>query len=91
MGTAFKILGVISGVILVGSLIVMNSVPAPVDLFFVEGEISVFLIIMVSFLSGFSTCLTYLWLRKVLAHKKKPKRYIDRRELETDLIDIEEI
>jgi len=88
MGTAFKILGVISGVILVGSLIVMNSVPAPVDLFFVEGEISVFLI---SFLSGFSTCLTYLWLRKVLAHKKKPKRYIDRRELETDLIDIEEI
>lgn len=91
MGTAFKILGVISGMILVGSLIVMNSVPAPVDLFFVEGEISVFLIIMVSFLSGFTTCLTYLWLRKVLMHKKKPKRYIDRREFETDLIDIEEI
>lgn len=91
MGTAFKILGAISGVIIIGSLIVMNSVPAPVDLFFVEGEISVFLIIIVSFLSGFTTCLTYLWLRKVLVYKKKPKRYIDRRELETDLIDIEEI
>jgi len=91
MGTAFKILGVISAVIIIGSLIVMNSTPAPVDLFFVEGEISVFLIIMVSFLSGFTSCLTLRWLRKVLPHKKKPKRYIDRKKLETDLIDIEEI
>ncbi len=71
MRLTLKIIGFISGVILVGSLIIMNAQPVRVDLVFVDGEVAVFLIIMASFLTGFFTCLTYLWLKKSLSMHKK--------------------
>ena len=70
MTVTLKILGFISGVILLGSLIIMNAQPANVNFIFVDGEVAVFLIIIVSFLIGFVACFTYLWLRKALLCKK---------------------
>ena len=70
MTVTLKIIGFISGIILIGSLIVMNAEPANVNFIFVDGEVAVFLIIIVSFLIGFVTCLTYLWLKKALLCKK---------------------
>jgi len=70
MTVTLKILGFISGVILLGSLIIMNAEPANVNLIFVDGEVAVFLVIIISFLVGFVTCFTYLWLKKALLCKK---------------------
>jgi len=71
MRLTLKILGFISGVILVGSLITMNAQPVRVDLVFVDGEVSLFLIIIASFLTGFFVCLIYLWLKKSLSMQKR--------------------
>ena len=71
MRLILKILGSISGIVLVGSLIIMNAQPVHVDLVFVDGEIAVFLIIIASFLTGFFVCLLYLWLKKSLSMQKK--------------------
>jgi len=51
---------------------IMNSSLAHVDLFFAEGDIPVFLVIMGSFLVGFFTCMIFMWLRRVLGRYKKP-------------------
>ena len=51
--------------------IIVNSAPAHVDLFFIEGDTAVFLVIMVSFLSGFFSCLLFLWLKRILRRLKK--------------------
>jgi len=77
MKASLKLLGIISAIILVGALVVTNSNPARVDLFFIDGEVSVFLIIAGSFISGFFTCLIFLWLRRVLGENKKSKRSIE--------------
>ena len=71
MRLTLKIIGFISGAILVGSLMVMNAQPVRVDLVFVDGEVAVFLLIMASFLTGFFVCLIYLWLKKSLSVHKK--------------------
>lgn len=74
MKTTLRILGALSAIIMVGSLIVMNSTPAHVDLVLVEGEIAVFMVIMVSFLLGFGTCLFYQLLRRMVGHTEKRRR-----------------
>lgn len=71
MRITLKILGFITGIILVGSLMVMNAQPVNVDLVFIDGEVACFLIIISSFLVGFITCLVYLWLRKNLVLHKQ--------------------
>ena len=85
MRASLKILGIISAVILVGALIVVNSTTARVDLFFIDGEIAVFLIIAGSFLFGFLSCLVFMWLRRTLGENSKPKRSIESKMTDLDL------
>ncbi len=66
MRTTLKILGLVTGAILIGSLIVMNAQTVRIDLVFIDGEVALFLVIVASFLAGFITCLTYLWLKRML-------------------------
>ncbi|MBW2062375.1 MAG: DUF1049 domain-containing protein [Deltaproteobacteria bacterium] len=51
--------------------IIVNSSPAHVDLFFIEGDSAVFMVILVSFLLGFFSCLLFLWLRRLLRRLKE--------------------
>jgi len=74
MKITLRLLGALSAILMVGSLLVMNSAPAHVDLVLIEGDIAVFMIIVVSFLLGFFTCLLYQWLRRMLSHPKKRRR-----------------
>jgi len=76
MKTTLRLLGALSAILMVGSLIIMNSAPAHVDLVLVEGDIAVFMVIMVSFLLGFFTCLLYQFLRKMVGHTKKLGRTV---------------
>lgn len=78
MRASLKILGIISAVIPVVTLIIFNTDTAHVELFFVDGQVAVFLIIAGSFVSGFFTCLIFLWLRKALGGNKKSKRSIEK-------------
>ncbi|MBF0210461.1 MAG: LapA family protein [Desulfamplus sp.] len=71
MKTTLKILGIITGFILVGSLMIMNSQPVKVDMVFVNGEVSCFVIVIASFLAGYITCLIYQWLKSSLRIEKK--------------------
>jgi len=73
MKTILKILGVITAIILIGYLIIMNAQPVRVDMVFVHGEVSCFLVIIASFMAGYVTCLLYMWLKKGLIVKKKTK------------------
>jgi len=74
MRVTLKIIGFISGVILVGSLIIMNARPVVIDLIFIDGEVAVFIIIIASFIAGFITCVIYLWLKKSLLVQKQSKQ-----------------
>ncbi len=73
MKITLKILGFITGVILIGSLMIMNAQPVKVDLVFIDGEMSCFLIIISSFLIGFFSCLVYIWLKNSLVIQKKTR------------------
>ncbi|MEA1967841.1 MAG: hypothetical protein U9N77_06445 [Thermodesulfobacteriota bacterium] len=74
MRITLKIIGFISGVILVGSLIIMNATPVVIDLVFIDGEVAVFIIIIASFITGFITCVIYLWLKKSLLVQKQSRQ-----------------
>ncbi|MBF0302776.1 MAG: DUF1049 domain-containing protein [Desulfamplus sp.] len=74
MKTTLKILGVITAVILIGSLMIMNAQPVKVNMMFVDGEVSCFLIIIVSFMAGYLTCLIYMLLKRSLMVDKKNRR-----------------
>ena len=61
----------------------MNSNTARVDFLLIDGEVSVFLIIVGSFLLGFFTCLIFLWLKKTLGDNKKSKSTMEtKKEIE---------
>jgi len=74
MKTTLRLLGALSAILMVGSLLIMNSAPAHVDLVLIEGDIAVFMIIVVSFLLGFFTCLLYQFLRRMVGHTKNRGR-----------------
>jgi len=74
MKTTLRFLGALSAILMVGSLMVMNSAPARVDLVLIEGDVAVFMVIAVSFLLGFFTCLLYQLLRRMVGHTKKLRR-----------------
>ncbi|SLM32758.1 Putative membrane protein (DUF1049), greigite-island specific protein (in syntheny with OMM_30 in the MMP) [Desulfamplus magnetovallimortis] len=80
MKITLKILGVITGLILIGSLMVMNAQPVKVDLVFVDGEVACFLIIIASFLTGYLSCLVYLWLKRSLMTDRKKTHSISRHD-----------
>lgn len=65
------IVGGLSVAIITVIFAIMNSSLAHVDLFFAEGDIAVFLVIMGSFLIGFFTCMVFMWLRRVLGRHRK--------------------
>ena len=74
MKMMLKILGVITAIILIGYLIIMNAQPVKVDMVFVHGEVSCFLVIIASFMAGYITCLLYMWLKRGLLVEKKTRR-----------------
>ena len=88
MKTTLRLLGALSAILMVGSLLVMNSATAHVDLVLIEGDIAVFMIIVVSFLLGFFTCLLYQLLRRVVVGHPKNRRRTDKIQPEAELDDI---
>jgi len=70
MSKLFRIVGIVSGLIITLMFVLMNLSLAHVDLFFIEGDVWAFLVVMGSFLAGYLTCLIYSWLRRVRKSKK---------------------
>ena len=70
MSKLFRIVGIVSGLVVTLMFVLVNLTTAHVDLFFIEGDTWVFLVIMSSFLSGYLTCLLFTWLRRGRKAKK---------------------
>ena len=71
MSKLFRIIGIVSGLVLTLMFVLMNLSLAHVDLFFIEGDVWSFLVVMGSFLAGYLTCMLFTWLRRVRKSKKK--------------------
>jgi len=70
MNKLFRIVGIVTGVVVTLMFVIVNLTITRVDLFFIEGETWVFLVIMGSFLAGYLTCLLFAWLKRVRKSKK---------------------
>lgn len=70
MSKLFRIVGIVSGLVVTLMFVLVNLTITRVDLFFIEGETWVFLVIMASFLAGYLTCLLFAWLKRVRKSKK---------------------
>jgi len=71
MSKLFRIIGIVSGLVITLMFVLMNLSLAHVDLFFIEGDVWSFLVVMGSFLAGYLTCMLFTWLRRVRKSKKK--------------------
>ena len=71
MSKLFRIIGIVSGLVITLMFVLMNLSLAHVDLFFIEGDMWSFLVVMGSFLAGYLTCMLFTWLRRVRKSKKK--------------------
>ena len=70
MSKLFRIVGIVTGLVLTLMFVLVNLTITRVDLFFIEGDTWVFLIIMASFLAGYLTCLLLTWLKRKRKSKK---------------------
>ena len=70
MNKLIRIVGIVSGLVLTLMFVLMNLSLAHVDLFFIEGDVWTFLVVMGSFLAGYLTCLLFTGLRRVRKSKK---------------------
>ncbi len=73
MNKLFRIVGIVSGLIVTLMFVVVNLRTTHVDLFVVEGDTWAFLVIMCSFLAGYLTCLLLTWLKRARKSKKNSK------------------
>jgi len=64
------IVGIIIIMIITVAFVIMNSGTAHVDLFFIDGDAAVCVIIMSSFLLGFFAGIVFMWLRRTQARHK---------------------
>jgi len=67
------IVGIIIVMIITVSFVIMNSRIAHVDLFFIDGDAAVCVIIMTSFLLGFFAGIVFMWLRRAQGRHKSPR------------------
>ena len=67
----FRIFGIVTGVVVTLMFVIMNLSVAHLDLFFIEGDVWVILIIMGSFLAGFLTCFLLGRLKRLRKAKKR--------------------
>ena len=67
----FRIIGIVSGLVVTLMFVIMNLNVAHLDLFFIEGDVWVILIVTGSFLAGYLTCLILARLRR---NRKASKR-----------------
>jgi len=70
MSKLFRIVGIVTAVVVTLMFVLVNLTITRVDLFFIEGDTWVFLIIMASFLAGYLTCLLLTWLKRKRKSKK---------------------
>jgi uncharacterized integral membrane protein len=70
MNKLFKIVGIVSGLVLTLMFVIVNLTITHVDLFVIEGDTWVFMVIMGSFVAGYLTCLLLTWLKRVRKSKK---------------------
>jgi len=67
------IVGIIIVLIITVAFVIMNSRTAHVELFFIDGDVAVCVIIMTSFLLGFFAGIVFMWLRRAQARHKSPR------------------
>jgi len=72
------IVGIIIIMIITVSFVIMNSRTAHVDLFFIDGDAAVCVIIMSSFLLGFFAGIVFVWLRRAQGRHKSSRSSIRR-------------
>ena len=70
MSKLFRIVGIVTGVVVTLMFVLVNLTITRVDLFFIEGDTWVFLVIMASFLAGYLTCLLFARLKRGRKSKK---------------------
>ena len=70
MTKLFRIVGIVSGLVVTFMFVIVNLTITHVNLFFIEGDVWTFLVIMGSFLAGYLTCLLFAWLKRVRKSKK---------------------
>ena len=71
MSKLFRIVGIVSGLVVTLMFVAVNLTITRVDLFFIEGETWVFLVIMSSFLAGYLTCFILARLRRLRKDSKR--------------------
>ena len=67
----FRIVGIVSGLVVTLMFVIMNLNVAHVDLFFIEGDVWVILIVTGSFLAGYLTCFILARLRRLRKDSKR--------------------
>jgi uncharacterized integral membrane protein len=72
------IVGIIIIMIITVSFVVMNSGTAHIELFFIDGDAAVCVIIMSSFLLGFFAGIVFMWLRRAQGRHKGPHSSLKR-------------
>jgi|APSaa5957512622_1039677.scaffolds.fasta_scaffold151716_1 uncharacterized integral membrane protein len=70
MNKLFRIIGIVSGLVVTVMFVIVNLTITHVDLFLVEGDVWVFLVIMGAFLAGYFAHILVAWLKRT----RKPKR-----------------
>ena len=70
MNKLFRFVGIVSGLVMTVMFVIVNLTITHVDLFLVEGDVWVFLVIMGAFLAGYFTHILVAWLKRA----RKPKR-----------------
>jgi len=70
MNKLFRIIGIVSGLVVTVMFVIVNLTITHVDLFLVEGDVWAFLVIMGAFLAGYFTHILVAWLKR----RRKPKR-----------------
>ncbi len=70
MNKLFRIIGIVSGLVITIMFVIVNMTITHVDFFLVEGDVWAFLVIMGSFIAGYFTRILITWLKRM----KKPKR-----------------
>ena len=70
MNKLFKIIGIVSGLVITIMFVIVNLTITHVDFFLVEGDVWVFLVLMGAFVAGYFTHILVTWLKRM----QKPKR-----------------
>ncbi|HIJ19804.1 MAG TPA: hypothetical protein HPP58_02020 [Deltaproteobacteria bacterium] len=70
MNKLFRLIGIVSGVVILVMFVIVNRGITHVDLFFVEGNTWGFLVIILSFGAGYLTRILVSWLKR----SRKPGR-----------------